>query len=246
MQTKKTILSASDLYYSYLNEDTGEHLSVLKNITFEILEGEFVCFVGPSGCGKSTILKILSGLEKSTKGKVNIEAKKIAMVFQNSALFPWLTVRENIAFGLKMENINKSEIDKIVTEKINEVGLSGFEDKYPIELSGGMKQRVGIARALAISPDLLLMDEPFSSLDILTAEKLRKELLDIWVKYKVTIVMVTHLVEEAVELADRIFIFAPRPTFIEEVVSINLDKPRDKRSQEYYDQVDKISRQIKT
>ncbi|HUC88682.1 MAG TPA: ABC transporter ATP-binding protein [Candidatus Paceibacterota bacterium] len=241
---KETIISTSNIFYTYLNEESGEHFNVLRDISLSVNSGEFVSLVGPSGCGKSTLLRILSGLTKAKRGNVISKTKKIAMVFQNFALFPWLSVKENIEFGLKMEGIKKIEREKIVAEKIREVGLSGFENKYPVELSGGMKQRVGIARALAVSPDLLLMDEPFSSLDVLTAEKLRAELLDIWLKYKVTIIMVTHLVEEAVELSDRIFVFAPRPTFIKDVIEVRIPRPRNERSKEYYDLVDKIAKQI--
>ena len=244
MQDKEKIILISNLSYKYQNEESGEYLEVLKDVSLDVHSGEFISLVGPSGCGKSTILKILSGLIKTKKGKVVSKAKKVAMVFQNSALFPWLSVKENIEFGLKMEGIKKSEREKIVAKKIEEVGLSGFENKYPIELSGGMKQRVGIARALAVNPDILLMDEPFSSLDVLTAEKLRAELLDIWLKYKVTIIMVTHLVEEAVELSDKIFVFAPRPTFVEDSFEVKIARPRDKRSEEYYKLVDKITKQI--
>ncbi len=244
MENKKTIISALNLSYKYQNEESGEYLDVVKNVSLNIYPGEFVSLVGPSGCGKSTILRILSGLVKMQKGNVISETKKISMVFQNFALFPWLTVRENVEFGLKMEGFKKSERDKIVSKKIEEVGLSGFEDKYSIELSGGMKQRVGIARALSVNPDILLMDEPFSSLDVLTAEKLRAKLLDIWLKYKVTVIMVTHLVEEAVELSDRIFVFAPRPTFVKDVFEVKIPRPRNGRSKEYYDLVDKISKQI--
>ncbi len=244
MQDKEKIISISNLSYKYQNEESGEYLEVLKDVSLDVHSGEFISLVGPSGCGKSTILKILSGLIKTKKGKVVSKAKKVAMVFQNSALFPWLSVKENIEFGLKMEGIKKSEREKIVAKKIEEVGLSGFENEYPIELSGGMKQRVGIARALAVNPDVLLIDEPFSSLDVFTAEKLRVLLLDIWLKYKVTIIMVTHLVEEAVELSDRILIFTPRPTSIKNIVEIKMTRPRDKRSEEYYNLVDKISKQI--
>ena len=241
---KNIIVSVSDLSYTYVNEETGEYFNVLKDISFDVHAGEFVSLVGPSGCGKSTLLRILTGLTKIKKGSAVSNAQKVAMVFQNFALLPWLTVKQNVEFGLKMEGLKKSERSKIAMEKISEVGLSGFENKYPKELSGGMRQRVGLARALAVSPDLLLMDEPFSSLDVITAEKLRAELLQIWSKYKMTVIMVTHLVEEAVELSDRVLVFSQRPTSLKNVFEIKTSRPRNKRSQEYYDLVDKIGREI--
>ena len=244
MSDKNIIISAKNLSYTYVNEETNEHFNVLKDISFDIYGGEFVCLVGPSGCGKSTLLKLLAGLEKLKKGEIASQAKKVAMVFQNFALFPWLTVKQNVEFGLKMEGMSKKERNKIALEKINEVGLTGFENKHPAELSGGMKQRVGLARALTMNPDLLFMDEPFSSLDVLTAEKLRVELLHIWEKYKMTVIMVTHLVEEAVELADRVIVFAPWPTYIKEVAEIKIARPRNKRSPEYYNLVDQITKKI--
>ena len=244
MQTKEPIISASSVSYTYTNIETGERLDVLKDISFNVHKGEFVSIIGPSGCGKSTFLKILTHLIPMKKGTILTDTKKIAVVFQNFALFPWLTVKENIAFGLKMSGVSKKERNIIAEEKIDEVGLRGFDNKYPGELSGGMKQRVGIARALAMSPDVLLMDEPFSSLDALTAEKLRTELHDIWLKYKMTVIMVTHLVEEAVELSDKIVVFSQRPSVVKKVIEITLPRPRNKRSQEYYDLVDSIAKEI--
>ncbi len=240
----KSILSTSNISYIYKNEETGEKLDVLKNISIDVYPGEFVSIIGPSGCGKSTFLKILTNLIKSKKGSIVSESKEPSMVFQNFALFPWLTVKENIEFGLKMKGVSKAERSKTALEKIKEVELSGFENKYPSELSGGMKQRVGIARALAVSPDLLFMDEPFSSLDALTAERLRTDLLGIWLKYKMTIIMVTHLVEEAIELSDRVIIFSQRPASVKNIVEVKIQRPRDKRSKEYYDLVDEIEKQI--
>lgn len=240
----KNILFVKNISYTYTNEETGENIHVLKDISFDINQGEFVSIVGPSGCGKSTLLKIISGLIKTRHGKIELNTDKLSFVFQNFALFPWLTVKENVEFGLKMNGVSKKERGRISKEKIEEIGLTGFENKYPKELSGGMKQRVGVARALAMNPDILLMDEPFSSLDVLTAEKLRALLLEIWQKYHMTIIMVTHLVEEAVELSDRIIIFNPRPAFIKEIEEVKIVRPRDKRSEEYYKLVDKISKNI--
>ena len=218
----KPIIQTKDIFYIYRNEETGERLEVLKDISITIHAGEFVSIIGPSGSGKSTFLKILTGLIKPRKGEITSHTKEISVIFQNFALFPWLTVKE----------------------KIIEVELEGFEHKYPNELSRGMKQRVGIARALAVNPDVLFMDEPFSSLDALTAEHLRLKLHDLWLKYKMTIVMVTHLVEEAVELSDRIIVFSQRPARVINSVEVTLERPRDKRSEEYYDLVDQIENQI--
>lgn len=240
----KIILQTKDIFYVYRNEETGERLDVLKDISLTIHTGEFVSIIGPSGCGKSTFLKIISDLIKPKNGEIISQSKEMSMVFQNFALFSWLTVKENIEFGLKMQGMEKVDREKIVMQKIEEVELSGFEHKYPSELSGGMKQRVGIARALAVSPDLLLMDEPFSSLDALTAERLRVTLHALWLKYRMTIVMVTHLVEEAVELSDRVIVFSKRPAYVKDTIKIDMERPRDKRSQEYYDFVDQIEVQI--
>jgi len=219
-------------------------VSVLKNITFHVHNGEFLAIVGPSGCGKSTLLNIMAGLEKQTSGKIINNSKETAMIFQNFAIFPWLNVFENVEFGLKMQGVKKIERDQIVKQKIKEVGLQGFEDKYPRELSGGMKQRVGIARALAIEPNVLFMDEPFSSLDALTADVLRKEVLELWGKYQMTAVMVTHIIEEAVEMADRIIVLSKRPAEIVQIVTVDLPKPRDKRSPEFYKACDQIRKLI--
>ena len=217
---------------------------VIKDVSFTVKAGSFTAIVGPSGGGKSTLLRIIAGLITPTKGAIKIETHKIALVFQNFALFPWLTTFENIEFGLKMRGLKKNDRHKIVHEKIAEVGLTGFEHKYPKELSGGMRQRVGLARALAVSPDLLLMDEPFSSLDTFTAEKLRADLLAIWLKYKMTIVMVTHLIEEAVALADEVIVFSKRPAEVKSTTIIDLPRPRNMRSQEFFHLVDKLTAEI--
>jgi NitT/TauT family transport system ATP-binding protein len=244
MRNNKPNITVRDLSYSYTNEETGEKVHVLKDVSFEIYPGEFVSLVGPSGCGKSTLLKLIAGLITVKHGDIELDRSKISFVFQDFALLPWLTVKENIEFGLKMRNVPLRERERIAMEKIAEVGLSGSAHKHPAELSGGMKQRVGIARAIAMSPDILLMDEPFSSLDMLTAEKLRGELMNIWLKYKMTIVMVTHLIEEAVELSDRVLVFHPRPTSVKKSFDISIPRPRDTRSKEYFDLCDQIEGNI--
>ncbi len=240
----KPIITTSNVSYIYRNEETNERLEVLKGITLDVHAGEFVSIIGPSGCGKSTFLKLLTGLIPHKHGSIASSAGKISMVFQNFALFPWLTVKENIEFGLKMSGMAPLQREGIVKEKIAEVELVGFEHKYPSELSGGMRQRVGIARALAVNPDLLFMDEPFSSLDAITAERLRSVLVNILKKYKMTVVMVTHLVEEAVEMSDRIVVFSQRPAIVKAEIEVKLARPRDKRSQEYFALVDRIQAQI--
>jgi NitT/TauT family transport system ATP-binding protein len=237
-------LKISRLHHSFPEEGKGK-LEVIKDVSFEVRKGEFLSVVGPSGGGKSTLLRIIAGLLKQTNGLLELGSGKMAMVFQNFAIFPWLTVYENIEFGLKMNDMPAKEREKIVREKIKEVGLTRFEDKYPKELSGGMRQRVGIARALAVNPEILLVDEPFSSLDSFTAEKLREDLLNIWLRYKMTVVMVTHLVEEAVQLSDRILVLSPRPAAIKLEMDIPLERPRDRRSEGFYAIVDKITAEIK-
>ncbi len=217
---------------------------VLKDISFEIKKGEFACIVGPSGCGKSTLLRIVAKLIKSTSGSAEISSSKLAMVFQNFALFPWLTVEENVAFGLTMSGTKSSDAKKIVKDQIAAMGLTGVEDKHPKELSGGMKQRVGIARALAINPEILLLDEPFSALDVFTAKKLRADLLKIWKERNLTVLMVSHLVEEAVELADRIIIMSANPGKIKEIKKVELTRPRNVRSEEFYHHADEIENLI--
>ena len=219
----------------------GEKKIALDDVNLEAETGEFVCIVGPSGCGKSVFLRILSNLMKADEGSVEtLSNPRFAMVFQNFALFPWLTVEENVGFGLRMKGLDKKDIVKTIAGYIAEMGLTGFESKYPKELSGGMKQRVGIARALAVQPDILLLDEPFSSLDVFTANKLRQDLLKVWHEKKMTIIMVSHLVEEAVELADRVIAFSMPPTKILKNIKIDLERPRKNRDPEFFKYVDVI------
>ncbi len=237
------VLKINDLSHSF-KEENKKGFEVIKNVSFDVKKGEFLSIVGPSGSGKSTLLRIVTGLIKPTHGIVQVNTDKVAMVFQNFAVFPWLTVHDNIGFGLKMAGVSKKERKAIITEKIKEVGLTGFDKKYPKELSGGMRQRVGLARALAVNPALLIMAEPFSSLDTFTAEKLRLDLLNIWYKYKMTIILVTHLVEEALQLSDRIVIVSKRPAEIKQTLDINLERPRDVRSEHFFSLLDKITSQI--
>ncbi len=223
----------------------GKKSEVLKNISFDVEKAEFVCIVGPSGCGKSTLLRLISDLMPATSGTIDKPAEsKISMVFQNFALFPWLTVEENVAFGLKMSGGKTKEIEESARKFIDEMGLTGMEQKHPRELSGGMKQRVGIARALAVEPNILLLDEPFSALDVFTATRLRKDLLNIWQKTGLTIIMVSHLVEEAVELADRVIVMSSNPGRIKKTIDIGLSRPRNTRSDKFFDYVDEIQNSI--
>ena len=210
-------------------------------------DNDFVCIVGPSGCGKSTLLRIIVGLEKPTSGEVIFKGKnsnpKVAMVFQNFALFPWLSVKENIELVLESLHQQEKEREAIACKYIKAVGLDGFERAYPGELSGGMKQRVGFARALAVEPVLLCMDEPFSSLDALTAQNLKDELLLLWGDPNMppdAVIMVTHNVEEAVYLANRIIILSQRPGKIIADLRIELERPRNRKDPEFYRWVDKV------
>lgn len=240
------IITVNEVSKSWLEDD--QNAPVLRDVNFEIRRGEFLCLVGPSGCGKSTLLRLLAGLDKSYSGNITQEPKtKISLVFQNFGLFSWLTVKENIGFGLRMRSdLTPSEIEKRVCDEMKVVGLEGFADKHPKELSGGMKQRVGLARALVMEPDVLFMDEPFSALDAFTARTLRDDLLRIWQERQMTVVMVTHLVEEAAELADRTIVFSPRPGRIKEILNNHLPRPRARRSQPFYDLSDKLESLVTT
>lgn len=234
------LLSVENIDKSFILD--GEKQKVLDDISINVKNGEFVCLIGPSGCGKSTLLRIIAGLMKPDSGSIKINDKaKLSFVFQNFGLFPWLTVEQNIGFGLKMDGKSQQYIEKEVRKRISQMGLDGFERKHPKELSGGMKQRVGIARALSVNPDILLLDEPFSALDTFTAAKLRQDLLDIWRENKLTIVMVSHLVEETVELADKVIVFSSKPGRVKNETEIKLSRPRNKRSAEFFEYVDELS-----
>ncbi len=225
-------------------------VTVIDDISFQAQEGEFITIVGPSGAGKSTLLRMMNGLLAPSMGEVlyNGEPQRginleTSMVFQNFGLLPWLTVSQNIELGLEARSkdaaYRKNQVDRYITK----VGLEGYEEAYPRELSGGMKQRVGLARALAVEPSLLLMDEPFSSLDVLTSINLRNELLDIWSdrdNVVNTMIMVTHNIEEAVELSDRILILSNRPGKIAGELKVDLPRPRRKRDPLFSEHVDRV------
>ena len=209
-------------------------LTVLQDINFTIKDGEFVCLIGPSGCGKTTLLRIVAGLEQPTDGIVLIDGNEPAgpgadrgFVFQDFALFPWRTVRQNVEFGLELRGMDAGERHKLASEFIDIVNLTDFEDFYPYQLSGGMQQRVGIARALVNEPRVLLMDEPFGSLDAQTRNFMQQELLDIWDRgYQETVLFVTHSVDEAVFLADRVFLLSSQPGRLLNDFSVNVSRPR--------------------
>lgn len=234
-----------------INKSFDEHpgkLAVLKNINLEIPEGEFFVVLGPSGSGKSTLLRIMSGLEIADSGEVKHGSEnllKMSFVFQQFALLPWLTVYENIELGLLAMNLPMEQRKQKVDRELKRFGLEKFALVYPKELSGGMRQRVGIARALVTSPEIIFMDEPFSELDSFTAEELRIEFLNIWKETKTTIIMVTHLIAEALELADRIAVVTSRPAKIEKIIENKLPRPRQKRSPEFFSLEDQLYKLIK-
>ena len=205
----------------------------LTGVDMEIRENEFVCVVGPSGCGKSTLLTFIAGLERPTSGRVCVKGKEVVnpgsergVIFQQYALFPWLTVKKNVKFGLKLRGVKEPELSVIADKYIRLVGLEEFGDSYPKELSGGMKQRVAIARAYAVNPEILLMDEPFGALDAQTRTQLQTELLETWEKEKKTCFFITHDVEEAIILAQRVVIMSARPGRVKEIVPVNIPYPR--------------------
>ena len=241
------VVSIRNLWMSFPGKSAGQPIHVLENIDLQVAAGEFVCIVGPSGCGKSTLLNIVGGFLRQTRGEAIVEGQPVSgpdprriFVFQENGVFPWLTVRENIGFGLGQKSL--AEREKTVAHYTGMVGLNGFEAAYPRELSGGMRQRVEIARALAASPDIIYMDEPFGALDFITRLKMRSDLTRIWQAEKKTILFVTHDIEEAVQLADRVLVMSKRPATIQEDVIIDLPRPRDLDSHGYLERRDHIFR----
>jgi ABC-type nitrate/sulfonate/bicarbonate transport system ATPase subunit len=219
----------------------GETVPVvaLEEIDLEIRDGEFVCILGPSGCGKSTLLEMLAGLQRPSGGEIVYDGKvlqgpdrKLGVVFQDPSLFPWRTVFENVELGLEIRGVRKADRKPIVQKYLTMVGLQGFEQKYPHQLSGGMRQRAGLARALANSPDVLLMDEPFGAVDHLTRLQLQNDLLNIWEAERKTVVFVTHDVNEAVFLGDRVVLLSPRPGRVQQIFHIPYRRPRERGSTE--------------
>ncbi|TGC10937.1 ABC transporter ATP-binding protein [Methanolobus halotolerans] len=231
-------VSVRNVSRKFVKDEVTQTLA-LENIDLELEDKEFVCFIGPSGCGKTTLLRIISGLDTPDQGEVFIDNEKITspgpkrgMVFQEYSLFPWKSVIDNVIFGPQMGGVSKKDAMVEAEKYLELVGLTQFKDSYPHELSGGMKQRVAIARALANEPEVLLMDEPFGALDAQTRNSLQHELLSIWQKKHLTVLFVTHSVDEAVYLADRIVMFTARPGRIKEVVKVDIPRPRDRTSME--------------
>ena len=238
MSGANVVLEVRHLSMVFPGRTRGETVPVLDNVDLEIRRGEFVCLVGPSGCGKSTLLNIIAGFTTATQGEVRIEGETVGrpdarrvFVFQENGVFPWMTVRENIAFGLR--DRTRAEQAAIVAHYVALTGLQGFEGAYPRALSGGMKQRVEIARALAAKPDIVYMDEPFGALDYITRLKMRAELIDIWAREGITILFVTHDIDEAVQLADRVIVLSRRPGSVRDIITMPAARPRDMGTRAY-------------
>lgn len=246
-----TGIQIRDLSMTY-NGKNGEAITALENINLDIKEGEFISLLGPSGCGKTTLLRIIADLLQPTSGNVSILGlsphetrlqRKYGIVFQSPVLYDWRTVRRNICLPMEIMKVPKKERTERITRMLELVGLQDFGYKYPFELSGGMQQRVGIARALALNPDFLLMDEPFSALDEFTREKLNEDLLDIWSRTKKTVIFVTHNIPEAVFLSDRVVVLSPHPGRLSAIVDIDLPRPRKnaiREEQVFYKHIAKI------
>ncbi|MBV9488240.1 MAG: ABC transporter ATP-binding protein [Verrucomicrobia bacterium] len=233
----QAIIQIRDVWKSFSPKKGGAAVHVLESINVDVYPGEFVCIVGPSGCGKSTLLNIVAGFVRPSRGEVLIRGQAVTgpsreriFVFQENGVFPWLNVRDNIGFGVQISGAKKQAI---IEHYVQMVGLQGFEHAYPHELSGGMRQRVEIARALAADPALIFMDEPFGALDFLTRLKMRTDLTAIWQKERKTILFVTHDIEESVQLADRIIVMSSRPAKVNADVPVELPRPRDLDAPEY-------------
>lgn len=231
---------------SYSNVE-GDETVALENINLTVKDGEFVCVLGPSGCGKSTLLEIAAGLLPRSGGEIFLgdkpqsgTSRDIGVVFQDSSLFPWRSIRKNVEFGLEVAGADRNERAQKVQKAIEVVGLKGFENKYPHQLSGGMRQRAGLARTLVNDPEFILMDEPFSAVDHLTRLTLQDEIVRIWLEQKKTILFITHDVAEAVYLATRVVVLSPRPGRIRRIFDVPVDRPRDRRDPGLLEVVEKI------
>ena len=239
------VISIQDLGLTFPGKKESEPIDVLRSINLRIMPGEFVCIVGPSGCGKTTLLNVITGFLKQSTGEVLVQGATVkgpdprrVFVFQDNGVFPWLTVEQNIAFGIA--RLSRQRQEEIVHRYVQMVGLTGFEKAYPRELSGGMRQRVEIARALAPNPEIIYMDEPFGALDFITRLKMRADLTRIWQEEKKTILFVTHDIEESVQLADRVVVMSSRPGTIRKQIRIDLPRPRDIDAPEYLEVRDEI------
>lgn len=228
-------------------EQKGNDFLALNNVSLDIEKGEFICFLGPSGCGKTTLLNVIAGFEKVSEGKVVIDGRlveepdiKYVTIFQNYGLLPWRTVRKNVEFGLETMKIPKKERAYISDKYIDMVGLSEFKNSHPYQLSGGMQQRVAIARALAVNPDILFMDEPFGALDAITRMKLQEDVRRLSTEENKTIIFVTHDIEEAIYLADRIVVLSPNPGRVKSIVKVQMPYERDRTSDDFIMARDKI------
>jgi len=243
-------LLVRSLRKSFRSQRSTEPILVFDDISFEVHQSEFISLVGPSGCGKTTFLRILDGLIPRDEGEILLDGKAVikpgpdkGFVFQDSSLLLWRTVIDNVILGLELQGVDKKEARKKAEDYIALVGLKGFEQHYPRELSGGMQQRVNLARALIVDPEILLMDEPFASLDAQTRELMQAELLKMWRQTRKTVIFVTHQIEEAIYLSDRVVVFSARPAKIREIVKVDLPRPRSlavKRSQTFLELADHV------
>ncbi|MBF0200180.1 MAG: ABC transporter ATP-binding protein [Desulfamplus sp.] len=231
-----SFITARHIGKTFNGKNNSDPTVAIGDLTLDIEEKEFIAIIGPSGCGKSTFLLMVAGLESATSGELAIEGKPVtgpdhqrAIVFQEFLLFPWKTVKGNIEFGPRINRVDKGICQTLSRDLIRLVGLEGFEECFPHELSGGMKQRVAIARALANKPKVLLMDEPFGALDALTRETMQLELQKIWQKAQCTVLFVTHSITEAIFLADRVVVMGSRPGFVKKILTIDLERPRSRK-----------------
>jgi NitT/TauT family transport system ATP-binding protein len=241
-------LAARGVRFSYVDPTTKDRLLAIDRIDLEIPEGQFTSIVGPSGCGKSTFLKLVNGLLPDYEGSIDVlqpAGKGVghAMVFQDASLFPWYSVLSNVSYGLRCQGVSKGEATTRALPFIKMVGLEGFESKYPYQLSGGMQQRANLARALTVDPEILLMDEPFAALDAQTRELMQAELLRIWAEAQKTVLFITHQIDEAIYLADRVLVMSGRPGRIIADIPVDLPRPREltvKRTPEFTAMADRI------